>query len=628
MCGIIGGITDKHLDNERILSALRHRGPDSEGVVYFDNLFLGHTRLSIIDLSHHGAQPMVSEDNKYTIVFNGEIYNHVELRSQLSEFNFKSSSDTETVLYSFIKYGKECLNKFNGIFAFAIYDRFSQNLFIARDQFGVKPLYYSQSSNSFVFSSEIKSLTQLGIDNVIDNNALKNYLTFMWSPGELTPYKSVKKLKPGHFIEVKVEDKPEIHIHKYYQLPFTGEYEAKTEEKWIDDVEEVLYEAVKRQMMSDVPVGFFLSGGLDSSLLVAMSKKHFPSQDLACYTIDVGAHANKGFVQDLDYAKSVAKHLNVKLEITKAKLDVERDFDKMIFHLDEPQADPAPLNVLNICRLAKAQGIKVLIGGTAGDDIFSGYRRHQSLYLEGLYSALPLIVKKGLQQVSSALPTQNYSLYRIKKLLAGSAKSQQDRLNGFFNVQSPKFVNSLFHPSIQKEISDFDPNQYFNSLLDEIPDEANVLNRVLYMEIYSFLIDHNLNYTDKMGMAEGIEIRVPYLDKELVELSSKIPPHLKMKGTTTKYILKKVAERYLPNQVIYRPKTGFGAPMDRWVKHELRPMVNQRLNSDWLDTQNIFDSTVVNQLIHDNDKGKIRGAYPIWSLLAIQSWLNQFSHKL
>lgn len=628
MCGIVGAITNKNLVNERILSMIRHRGPDSEGTITFNNLFLGHTRLSIIDLSAQGAQPMFSEDKKYTIVFNGEIYNHLELRNELREFEFKSSSDTETVLYSFIKYGKNCLNKFNGIFAFAIYDKISQSLFIARDQFGVKPLYYSQSSNYFVFSSEIKSLTQIGIDNAIDINALKNYLTFMWSPGELTPYKSVKKLKPGHFIEVKVQDKPEVHIQKYYQLPFTGNYEHKTEEKWIDDVEEVLYNSVKRQMMSDVPVGFFLSGGLDSSLLVAMSKKHFPNQDLLCYTIDVGEHSNKGFVQDIDYAKRVAKHLRVNLEITKAKLDVEKDFDKMIYHLDEPQADPAPLNVLNICRLAKKQGIKVLIGGTAGDDIFSGYRRHQSLYLEGLFSVLPLFVKKGLQQVSSVMPTQNYSLYRIKKLLAGSGKSQQDRLNGYFNVQSPQLVDSLFHPSIKNEISDFDPNQYFYSLLEEIPNELNVLNRLLYMEIYSFLIDHNLNYTDKMGMAEGVEIRVPYLDKELVELSTKVPPQLKMKGTTTKYILKRVAERYLPKEVIYRPKTGFGAPMDRWVKHELKPMVNARLNNDWLDKQGIFDSNKVNQLIRDNDRGKTRGAYPIWSLLAIQSWLDQFDHKL
>ncbi len=628
MCGIVGGVTDAQFDEKSLLSTLGHRGPDSEGAVRLNNLFLGHTRLSIIDLSEQGAQPMSSKDGNFIIVFNGEVYNHLDLRNELTEYSFKSTSDTETVLYSFIKYGEKCLNKFNGIFAFAVFNKSTNDLFIARDQLGVKPLYYSDSSNNFVFSSEIKSLNQLGINNTIDTNALKNYLTFMWSPGELTPYKSVKKLKPGHYITVNTQNLPTLQIKKYYQLPFTGNYQQKTETQWIDKVEEVLYNAVKKQMMSDVPVGFFLSGGLDSSLLVAMAKKHFPMQDLQCYTIDVGEHSSSGFVQDIDYAKKVAKQLNVNLEITKAKLDVENDFDKMIYHLDEPQADAAPLNVLNICRLAKKQGIKVLIGGTAGDDIFSGYRRHQSLKLEGLYSVLPQFSKNFLQSIGGVIPTKNYNLYRLKKLLLQSGKSQQDRFNGYFNVQSPQVANALFYPSIQKKTSNFDPNQYFYSLLKEIPKELSPLNKLLYMEIYSFLSDHNLNYTDKMGMAEGVEIRVPYLDKELVELSTKIPPQLKMNGTTTKYILKKVAERYLSKEVIYRPKTGFGAPIDRWIKHDLKPMVKKRLSNEWLNSQQLFDSNKVQQLINDNDMGKVRGSYPIWSLLAIQSWLSQFEHKI
>jgi asparagine synthase (glutamine-hydrolysing) len=439
MCGIVGAVNGGQFTPEEVLKSLGHRGPDSQGSITLDNVFLGHTRLSIIDLSVKGSQPMFSKDGNYIIVFNGEIYNHLDLRKELQEYDFNSTSDTETVLYSYIKYGKDCLNKLNGIFAIAIYNKLEESVFIARDQFGVKPLYYSNSNNRFVFSSEIKSLNVLGIDHTLDFYALKNYLTFMWSPGELTPYKAVKKLKPGHYLTVKIRPSLQVDIQKYYQIPFEGSYFKKPEKKWIDDVEEELFNAVKRQMMSDVPVGFFLSGGLDSSLLVAMAKKHLPGRDLKCFTIDTGEHANKGVCSRFILCKTSSGNLTSRFRNYQSKVRRENEFDRMIYHLDEPQADPAPLNVLNICKLAKEQGIKVLIGGVAGDDIFSGYRRHQSLQLEKLYSLLPLFSRRILSNIGATIPVSNYQLYRLKKLLSQSSKNLQDRFNGYFNVQSPQF---------------------------------------------------------------------------------------------------------------------------------------------------------------------------------------------
>lgn len=627
MCGIVGALGPGEVDQKRVIEKLQHRGPDASGVFQTNHVFLGHTRLSILDVSEKGNQPMYSEDGNYVIVFNGEIYNHLELRKNLTEYNFKSTSDTETVLYSFVKHGDKCLNQFIGIFAFAIYDLKRQQVFLARDQFGVKPLYYSTQSANFYFASEIKALESFDFDRSLNYAALKNYMTFMWSPGELTPYREVKKLSPGHFITIHIASPLRIVTQQYYHLSFTGEYDHKPEKKWIDEVEEALYEAVKRQMLSDVPLGFFLSGGLDSSLLVAMAKKQLPNHEIECFTIDTGEHRNKGFAQDLGYAKTVAKHLDVSLHVTQAQIDIARDFDAMVYYLDEPQADPAPLNVLKISALAKRHGIKVMISGAGGDDFFSGYRRHQSLIAEPLYALLPDFFRKGISKFSARLPVHNYKLYRARKLLLEMGKSQMERLSSYFNVQSPQSVDDFFNEAIRQEVESLNPNTYFDTLLQQIPDEKSLVNRMLFMEVYSFLIDHNFNYTDKMGMAEGVEIRVPYADKSLVELSTRIPPNLKMKGITTKYILRKVAERYLPKEVIYRPKTGFGAPIDHWIKNDMVPMIQSRLNNNFIQEQGIFNAGSIEKLLSDNRSGKVRGAYPIWSLLTIQSWLLQFKYK-
>lgn len=628
MCGIAGCIGVNKYNIANVIESISHRGPDSSGFFSEDKVFLAHTRLAIQDLSENGNQPMFSVCGRYVIIFNGEIYNHLDVRKKDDRNIFyRSTGDTETVLNAYIQYGHSCLNMLNGIFALAIYDRQENELFVARDQMGVKPLYIYSDNKVLLFSSEIKTFLNFNIDKTLNNKAFANYLSFLWAPGTITPFENVKKLLPGHYIKVKVGQEQKMpSAVKYYNAPFTGMYTKKSEEKLVDELENKLVEAVKRQMLSDVPVGFFLSGGLDSSLIVAIAKKLYPDKKLTCFTIDMNEWGSQleDFSDDLSYAKKVSDYLRVELNIVKANIDIVKDFDKMVWHLDEPQADPAPLNVLNIATLAREKGIKVLLGGTAGDDLFSGYRRHQALSYEKYFNLIPQFAGRLLRKMIHKLPMSNSSMRRLRKIIKDIDKTTQERMSGYFKWLDTSTMLSLFSKEWQKKLEGYDPAIYFEELNKDIPLENSLLNRILYWEMSTFLVDHNLNYTDKMGMAAGVEVRVPYLDLELVEFSKTLPPKLKMKGNETKYILKKVAERYLPQEIVYRSKTGFGAPVRKWVVNDLENMISENLSSEKIKKRGIFDAEKVCELISNNKKGKIDASYAIWCLLAIESWMQQF----
>ena len=386
MCGIIGAINHQ-LDKESLVR-IAHRGPDDTGWFEHKNVTLGHVRLSIQDVSEMAHQPFLSKDGNTAMVFNGEIYNHWEIRKELEGkgVKFKSTSDTETVLEGYLMYGTQIFEKLNGIFALCIYDLITEKAVLARDRFGVKPLYYSFLNNEFQFSSELKALKFDGAH--LDHEAMANYIKFLWSPGKSTPSKEIKKLLPGEYCTISNLN-GEISIQSEFIVTkkFDGTRHSVSEEELVDRLDALLVQAVQRQLLSDVPVGFFLSGGLDSSLLVAIAKKLQPSEDIQCFTINTTAFAkSEGFSNDLDYARLVANHLDVKLEVVASDVDIAKDFDRMIWHLDEPQADSAPLNVFNISKRAAEMGFKVLVGGAGGDDIFSGYRRHQLLQYEAIIS--------------------------------------------------------------------------------------------------------------------------------------------------------------------------------------------------------------------------------------------------
>ena len=627
MCGITGIISKdaaKHIQS--MTDIISHRGPDDQGVFIDSNFAFGHRRLSILDLSANGHQPMISLDGRYVLIFNGEIYNHWEIREKIiDKYPFKSTSDTETILYGFEEYGVDLFNQLNGIFALAIYDKQSKEITIVRDQFGIKPLYYYCDTNVFLFGSEIKSLVEYpNFDKRVDRNTIANYLYFLWSPGENTPFSLCKKLKPGHYITIKTDDVNTFAIHKYYEIPFTGSYSNKSEKELIDDLDTILTKAVERQLLSDVPVGFFLSGGLDSSLIVAIAQKLLPEKKLKCYTIETKIKGKReGFSDDLPYARKVADYLSVDLEIVKADVDIVGDFDQMIYYLDEPQADAAPLNVSNICKKAREQGNIVLMGGTAGDDLFSGYRRHKTLYYYKCLMIIPYFIKKLFSTIKIISPNNSINR-RIKKFLSVyEYKDKNLQRTSLFGWLNSEVVKNLF----LEDLDSFSPNEFLSESLINIPNEKSRLNQMLFWDLKFFLTDHNLNYTDKMSMIHGVEVRVPFLDKELVEFSTTIPPRFKMKRTTTKYILKKVAERYLPPEVIYRPKSGFGAPVRDWIIDNLKDKINSNLSKERVEKIGIFNYHKVNKLIQDNREGKIDASYSIWALLAIDSWLNQFVYN-
>ena len=631
MCGIIGIVNDHAKEYiSQSNTRIKHRGPDSKGEYIHGKLAFGHQRLSIQDLSPNGHQPMISADGNYIIIFNGEIYNHAEIRQSFKDkYPFKSTSDTETLLYGYIEYGADILKQLNGIFAFAIYDKIKNELFIARDHFGIKPLYYYHDAACFMFGSEIKSfLAYPDFDKSLDYSAFVNYLTFLYSPGEQTPFSKVKKLLPGHYIKMSLDAASKFEITKYYDIPLNkNHYSKATEKELVDELETRLLKAVERQLLADVPVGFFLSGGIDSSAIVAMARKLMPDKSIKCYTIDTGEHENggDGFVSDLPYAVRVAKILNVDLEIVAGKPEIVQDFDKMIWHLDEPQADPAPLNVLNICKKAREEGTVVLLGGSAGDDLFSGYRRHQAIYYYERYMRyIPSFLHPILRTFANTLNSNKPFQRRIKKILSGINADFTEEMYNFFTWLPLSTIRSLFSEKTQSLITDYDPKSIFMDALKNIPNQTSRLNQMLYWEMKYFLTDHNLNYTDKLSMATGVEVRVPFLDTELVEFSTKIPPHLKMKGVTTKYLLKKMMERYLPNDIVYRSKAGFGAPVRQWILHDLEPTIDKYLSQKSVEKRGLFDYTQVQKLITDNKSGDIDASYSIWSLLAIESWCRQF----
>jgi asparagine synthase (glutamine-hydrolysing) len=622
MCGILGNYGSSSDDFMKVTSLedIGHRGPDSMGNYKNKNVYLGHTRLSILDVSERGNQPMFSEDGQYIIIFNGEIYNHLELRKAvLSDVEFNSTCDTETVLKGLIKEGKKFIDRLNGIFAFSFYNLKTNDFIIVRDHFGIKPLYYYKSEKEISFSSELKAINGFVKNKSINTKALRNYVNFLWSPGEDTPINEIKKLLPGHYLSGNVNDIKNIKSKRFYSIPFRGDYFQKKENEIVDLLEAKLVKAVERQMLSDVPIGFFLSGGLDSSLLVAIAKKLYPEKSMECFTIKINHDNKEGFSDDLHYAEKVAKYLNVNLNIVEANVDIMSSFDKLIYHLDEPQSDPAPINILNICNLAKSKGIKVLIGGTAGDDLFSGYRRHQALRFEKYFEAIPLLLRKGIKKISSKLDKRKPIYRRFSKLVKDIDKSKEARLLGYFDWIDKDTLSGLFIDKIKD-----DKYAFFKELSSLIPEGTKDLNKMLFWELNTFLVDHNLNYTDKASMATGVEVRVPFLDKDLVEFSTLIPPELKMKGSETKYILKKVAERYLPNEVIYRSKTGFGAPIRTWILNDMSALINQYLNKKTVVERGIFDYEKIEDLIEKNRKGLVDASYTIWSLLAIESWMRQF----
>lgn len=633
MCGIAGysGTFAPELLGE-FRRRLHHRGPDDAGEWHSREAGIGlaHTRLAILDLSPAGHQPMVSSDGRLHVVYNGEIYNFPELRRELEAqgYAFRSHSDTEVLLALYAREGTDFVAKLNGMFAFALWDADERQLFVARDSFGVKPLYFATTPDGFLFASELKALLAApGIDRRLDGEALRQYMRYLWAAAPRTPLRGVKKVAPGEALLVKngritsswIYSRPPVSPEQVDAPPLTNEREARTA------VLAGLRQAVKRQLLSDVPVGAFLSGGLDSSLIVALMREEYTQGEIETFTIDCGPELQKeGFPDDLPYARQAARHLGVRLNEVRVDASICDGLAKMIYHLDEPQPDLAPLLVGEISRGARAQGLKVLLSGAGGDDLFAGYRRHAALSAEGAWRKLPDGVKRALSRLGARLPTGSATFRRVGKLLRDLPLSPEERLTGYYRWIPAAWEAKVFREDFLRDSDGLTGEDPLLRSLQDLPASSTLLSRSLHLDLKHFLADHNLNYTDKMGMAWGIETRVPFLDPDLARTAARVPDALKCRGLSTKLILKQAAESHLPRDLIYRPKTGFGLPLRTWIRHELKPLFDDTLSEANLRRTGIFDPVAVAEARRANDAGLVDASYMLFAIVCIDLWVKQF----
>jgi asparagine synthase (glutamine-hydrolysing) len=632
MCGITGISVSPSLSFvpgalSESLAALVHRGPDDFGTFEDQKggIGLGHRRLSIIDCSPLGHQPMTSSDGAVALVFNGEIYNFRALRADLEArgVSFRGNSDTEVLLNLYLIEGDQMLSRLDGIFAFALWDSRKSALLIARDALGVKPLYYAAMQGRFAFASEIKALLHLLPQaRELDIAALHRYMSFLWCPGDGTPLKAVRKLMPGE--AMWVVSGQISRRWTWYRLPvFRGVVADLDEKTALAGVVSHLRQAVQRQMVADVPVGAFLSGGLDSSAVVTFARELNP--DIHCFTIEGASDPDEGFVDDLPYARKVARHLGVPLSVI--PIDAKHmasDLERMVAQLDEPLADPASLNVLYISKHAREQGIKVLLSGVGGDDVFTGYRRHRAVQAEKYWDWLPLGVRKTMSQVAQNLDQRSSYGRRLSKLFAGAELVGDERVVEYFRWTPDAALLELYTPETRRALGAEAAIAPMLDFLRPLPLSVSALDRMLALEQRFFLADHNLNYSDKMSMAVGVEVRVPLLDLDLIEFAARIPNGLKQRGSEGKWILKKAMEPYLPHEVIYRQKSGFGAPVRRWMRQDLREIMGDLLSVDSLQRRGLFRPDAVQQLIRANDGGTKDASYTLLSLLCIELWCRSY----
>ena len=632
MCGIAGfsGDFDAAL-LEQMNAAIAHRGPDDAGTLYLPEAGIGlaHRRLAIIDLSPRGHQPMADVTGTVSIVYNGEIYNYKRLRRELIEdgYRFHSDCDTEVLLNLYLRDGEKMMDRLNGIFAFAIHDSRDDSLLIVRDGLGVKPLYYAETPRGVIFASELKALLQEhSIDRSIDHRAVYHHLLFLWCPSPLTMLRAVHKLEPGYALRVRagrVERK-----WRFYDLPVDEPFVDWPVDDAVVQVRKYMTQAVERQLISDVPVGAFLSGGLDSSSVVALAQRAMGNQRLQCFTIgfkDPRALA-EGMAADLPYAQRVAKHLDVDLHTIYVGPEMVEELSKMVFHLDEPQADPAPINALFISRLAREHGIKVLLSGAGGDDIFTGYRRHYALMQEPLWAWLPLSLRRGMRVAASHLHATTEFQRRVAKAFRYADLEGDERIAAYFHWIAPDQLAPVFSREMREALARAGASPVIQAV-EGLPASVKPLNRMLYLEGKFFLADHNLNYVDKVSMASGVEVRVPLLDPDLVRLAARLPLEYKQRGRVGKWVLRRAMEPYLPREVLYRGKTGFGAPLRNWLRNDLQSHVDDLLSDASLTRRGLFEPAGVKQILEADRSRRFDATYTIFSMMCIELWCRMFIDK-
>jgi asparagine synthase (glutamine-hydrolysing) len=625
MCGIVGllGYRDNELTTA-MSDAVTHRGPDGSGQWADDEarISLAHRRLAIIDLSAAAAQPMSGVGGRYQVVFNGEIYNFVALASDLRArgYSFNQNSDTAILAPLYDLYGAAMLSRLNGIFAFAIWDQQDRELFLARDHIGAKPLYYTQERGRFAFASELKALALIpDLDRSLDETAILHYLHKLWSPGERTPFRAVKKMPAGHWMRVRLCDSG-VEINKH---SWSCEFGAKSTStaRAHDTKSELLRlldEVVSDQCLSDVPLGAFLSGGVDSTALVASMVKtgHRPAQTY-CIGFEGDETEQEGFGNDLVYAKIAAECLSVPLTQMWMPTPGADDFERLAYTLDEPQADPAPLYVGAISEAARADGVTVLLSGAGGDDIFSGYRRHVAAALRDRLGPARSVL--GLIPEISRSDAVGRRIGRLKDLMRGDDET-------FLEASASFNARDLARACLTEETlqaADRDPNRFWEMALTELRG-APLAARSIRLERHGFLPEHNLNYTDKASMAHGVEVRVPFLDPRMIGFADALPLDVKVRGLEPKWVLKRALETRVPKVITRRKKTGFGGPVRAWMNGPLAPALSDIMASASFREGGVFDPVGVERVRAATASGKVDGSYVLLAVMMIEFWMKAF----
>lgn len=623
MCGIAGLInltlsaTEIWPILQRMTNMMIHRGPDDEGFFVSHGVGLGMRRLSIIDLAG-GNQPIYNEDKSVVVVFNGEIYNYRDLREQLRQrgHTLRTASDTEVIVHLYEDFGEDCVHKLRGMFAFAVWDARRQRLFLARDRLGIKPLYYTQIGERLVFGSEIKAVLQHpGVEARPDQEGLSNFLSLRFVPAPQTMFAGIYALPPGHTLTC---DPDGVKFQSYWDLSFASNRNVQeSEDAYAEQLGELLRESVRIRLMSDVPFGSFLSGGIDSSTIVALMSEFL---DEPVKTFSVGFEGDGEALSELPYARLIAKKYQTDHhEIIVRPQDLIALFEKVVWHLDQPIADDAALANYMLAELA-SRHVKMVLSGEGGDELFAGYARYAFERLSPLFQKIPELAKSLALSMTARVP----GLRRPKiALYALCQSSEATRLANWFPLFNSDMKSALLSDDLKAELNGTSTDHVFSQHLTRT-DAADPLNRMLYVDTKLWLADDLLARGDKMSMAAFVEARVPFLDHNLVEFAASLPPHLKVKRLTRKYLLKRICRAWLPDQIIYRKKQGFPIPISVWFRKEARSFVRDILSPTAVQKRGLFKPEYVNKLLDEHEGGFADHGLLVWGLLNVELWYRLF----
>ena len=643
MCGIAGLISVN--PEERIgamLRAIEHRGRDDEGVWTSEPVdpttgrraCLGHRRLAIIDTSAGGHEPMFSADGRYALIFNGEIYNYRELRDVLRSrgHGFKTDSDTEVLLAAFAEWGAECLPRLNGMFAFAVWDTRERELTLARDRLGIKPLYYAEAGagradGALLFASEAKAILASGlVERALDTEGLHQQLTFLWTPDPQTLFRGIKKLPPAH---VLVWRDGATTLREWWDVSFDEIEEGRSDEWWRERVLETLERVVQMEMVADVPLGAFLSGGVDSSVIVALMNRHRAGRRVSTYTIGIEAEDLRYDIipDDAVWARRVAKIFDTDYHEIMLKPDVASLLPRLVYHMEMPVIDMAISSYL-VARAAR-ETLTVLLSGMGGDEVFAGYPRQMAMNIAAPFDIVPQAVRRPLMgALTNALPGGmpgrfTAPLRNAKKFARSAALGFEDRYMGYGTYFTDDAKHALYADEMREATAGLDAYREHRRYFERVRNAAP-LNKLLYVDMKTFLPCLNLDYTDKTSMATTLEVRVPFLNHELVELTARMPPNLKLRGLKRKYILKRAAEKLLPREVVWRKKAGFGAPIRSWLRGALKPLVEELLSEETVRRRGLFRPAEVRRIIDANLAGRDDYNLQVLHLLTLEMWQREF----